>query len=129
MSVYKRPLRSDELWHSGKHKYIEKIGKRYFYSVEELEAFYKRLRKAEKKSNMLKEKSAEARSRGDVSSAKEYDRRQQGIENRIAEYIMSKRDPQRFVEDLEQYAEEYDNYDPHKVTYTHNATVKKGHRV
>lgn len=45
MSVYRRPARSDELYHWGKgstsknHKYIDKIGNRYFYTMEELRAF------------------------------------------------------------------------------------------
>lgn len=41
MSKYQRPLRSDELMHWGSHKYIAKIGNRYFYTVEELNAFKK----------------------------------------------------------------------------------------
>ena len=45
MSVYQRPPRPDELYHWGKgmtagvHKYIAKIGNRYFYTPEELKAF------------------------------------------------------------------------------------------
>ena len=45
MGVYQRPPRSDELWHWGKgsvasnHKYIAKIGDKYFYTMEELKAF------------------------------------------------------------------------------------------
>lgn len=45
MGVYRRPPRPDELYHWGKgsvagnHKYIAKIGNRYFYTAEELKAF------------------------------------------------------------------------------------------
>lgn len=42
MSIYQRPPRSDELMHWGHgrfHKYIEKIGNRYFYTQEELNAY------------------------------------------------------------------------------------------
>ena len=45
MGVYQRPPRSDELYHWGRgsvssnHKYIAKIGNRYFYTPEELKAF------------------------------------------------------------------------------------------
>ena len=45
MSTYQRPLRPDELMHWGKgetsknHKYIAKIGNRYFYTPQDLQAF------------------------------------------------------------------------------------------
>lgn len=42
MSIYQRPLRSDELMHWGRkgfHKYIAKIGNRYFYTPEEVQAY------------------------------------------------------------------------------------------
>lgn len=45
MSTYQRPPRSDELYHWGKgqesrfHKYIAKIGNRYFYTPEEVAAY------------------------------------------------------------------------------------------
>ena len=42
MSTYQRPLRSDELMHWGRkgfHKYIAKIGNRYFYTQDEINAY------------------------------------------------------------------------------------------
>lgn len=55
MSVYQRPPRPDELYHWGKgsvagnHKYIAKIGNRYFYTTEELKAFKDGVSGAKKK--------------------------------------------------------------------------------
>lgn len=118
MSVYQRPLRSDELMHWGRkgfHKYIAKIGNRYFYTPEEVQAY--KLAQVEGGIKNAKHQAQAQASRqkaaNNYAAASEVARQQKDVTkeankaNRKATYAWSKKDRDAGLSDY--------NHKTHKV--------------